>query len=105
MKNKSFVTGLLILFLNVAYGQQTLSATIEKKDIYESSSLGSAKVTIAGGKAPYYVLWSSGSTSKNITGLKSGSYLLRISDATGTYIEKKVVIEDKTAVLLSASPN
>lgn len=98
------ITLVLSSFGMNALSQQTLNATVEKTDIYDNASLGSAKVNIKGGNTPYYVLWSSGSTQQKVAGLKPGTYVVRISDSKGTTIEKKILIEDRSKTTLSANP-
>jgi hypothetical protein len=101
MKTKSFLTVTMLFLLNMAIGQQTLNVSIEKADAGEVAALGSAKVIVKGGTAPYYVLWSSGSTKQTVEGLKPGNYLVRVSDSKGETIEQKIIIEDKTVSAIS----
>lgn len=86
------------------FSQQQFDATVEKTDIYDNCNLGSAKITIKGGNAPYYILWSSGSTQQKITALKPGAYVVRVSDSKGRTIEKKIMIEDRSSTTLSSNP-
>jgi outer membrane protein OmpA-like peptidoglycan-associated protein len=44
---------------------------------------GALNVIAAGGVTPYQFNWSNGATTKDITGLKAGSYSLKVSDANG----------------------
>jgi len=98
----------LVLAFNTSGGnlfsQQQLDAKVEKTDIYDGSSLGSAKITINGGSAPYYILWSSGSTQPKVTALKPGTYVVRVSDSKGRTIEKQIKIEDRSSTTLSSYP-
>ncbi|MFN5149454.1 MAG: hypothetical protein ACK46O_03360 [Flavobacteriia bacterium] len=87
-----------------AYSQQQFDASIETTNIYDSSALGAAKITVKGGNAPYYILWSSGSTQQKVTGLKPGIYAVRVSDSKGRTIEKRITIEDRSSTTLSANP-
>ncbi len=48
------------------------------------SADGSLAVNIRGGKQPYSVLWSSGSTTVQATGLTAGNYAVTVTDAAGT---------------------
>lgn len=88
--------------MNMTFAQQTLDATVDKSDVSEDSNLGSAKINIKGGTAPYYVLWSSGSTKTKVDGLKPGNYVVRISDSKGATIERNIRIEDKQRTALNA---
>jgi len=97
MKTKWFLTFSICCLMNIAFSQHILEATVETVDANETSGLGSAKVNIKGGTAPYYVLWSSGSTKTKVEGLKPGNYVVRISDSKGATIERKIRIEDRQA--------
>ncbi|MEZ4959522.1 MAG: SdrD B-like domain-containing protein [Saprospiraceae bacterium] len=44
---------------------------------------GTAAVTISGGTSPYSILWSTGSTAANISGLAPGNYSVTVTDANG----------------------
>lgn len=103
MKTRSFLTLTMLFLMNVAIGQQDLDATIKKSDAGEFTSLGSASIEVKGGKAPYYILWSSGSTAKKVDNLKPGAYVVRISDSKGTTIEKKIIIENRTITAQSST--
>ncbi len=48
--------------------------------VCNGGSDGSIRAIISGGMAPYRYEWSTGSTSSAISGLKTGSYTLRVSD-------------------------
>jgi gliding motility-associated-like protein len=47
------------------------------------SSSGSVTVSITGGVPPYAYSWSNGATTKDLSFVKSGSYLLNVTDAIG----------------------
>ncbi len=102
MKARIILSLSMFFLMNMAFAQQTLDATIDKSDAGEVTNLGSAKVNIKGGTAPYYVLWSSGSTKTKVDGLKPGNYVVRISDSKGATIERKIRIEDRQATALNA---
>jgi hypothetical protein len=53
---------------------------------------GSITVTPLGGTAPYTYSWSSGQTTSSITGLKSGSYTVTLTDGTGCKTSKTYMI-------------
>lgn len=44
---------------------------------------GSAEAKATGGKSPYTYLWSTGDTTKNVSGLCKGQYSLTVTDANG----------------------
>ncbi|MBL7713550.1 MAG: gliding motility-associated C-terminal domain-containing protein, partial [Chitinophagaceae bacterium] len=47
------------------------------------SSSGSVSVSVSGGVPPYAYSWSNGATTKDLSFVKSGSYLLNVTDAIG----------------------
>jgi len=59
---------------------------------------GSISLTVSGGVSPYTYLWSTGSTSQNVSGLAVGSYSVTISDNAG---QNKVVTYTVSQPLLA----
>jgi hypothetical protein len=47
---------------------------------------GSITLTVAGGTPPYFFLWSTGDTTKDLTGLTAGTYDVTVSDFNGCSI-------------------
>lgn len=99
MKTKLLLSISLFFALNVAIAQSDIKVSINKSDAGETNSYGSAALTITGGVAPYYVLWSNGSTKTKVEKLLPGDYLVRISDSKGNTIERKFKIEDKSVTV------
>lgn len=48
---------------------------------------GAIYIEVSGGMAPYHFLWSTGDTTKNLSGIPEGEYSVIISDASGCSIE------------------
>ncbi|NNM16172.1 MAG: hypothetical protein HKO56_05890, partial [Bacteroidia bacterium] len=67
-----------------------------------NDSTGSIVVTPNGGVAPYTYLWSTGSTSKDLTNIQQGTYTVYVTDANGCSVEETNSLSDPTAVVLSA---
>ncbi len=44
-------------------------------------STGSISISITGGRAPYFIIWSTGATTSNISGLAPGNYTVTVTDA------------------------
>jgi len=55
------------------------------------------------GATPYSYLWSTGSTSQNLTGVGIGNYTLRLTDGNGCTVSQSATVTEPTAVALSAS--
>lgn len=53
---------------------------------------GAIEVMATGGSGPYIYQWSNGSTSSSLSGLKSGSYSVKVKDATGCISEASYTI-------------
>lgn len=59
---------------------------------------GSASLSIVGGTGPYDILWSTGDTTLNISGLTAGTYHVTVTDAGLCPVEDSVVIQDPLAI-------
>jgi SprB repeat len=77
------------LQLTTTYVQTNPTACVE--------SNGTLTVTVAGGTAPYTILWSNGSTSYSLADLVAGSYTYVVTDANGC--------QSDGAVIISPTPN
>lgn len=63
-----------------------------------SNSLGSIKLEVAGGQAPYTYSWSNGQTTKDIENLQAGTYSVLIKDNLGCSLSKSFDIKSPEAV-------
>lgn len=61
-------------------------------------STGSIDVKFSGGTPTYNYLWSNGINQSNLTKLRSGTYILTISDANGCKMNDTVVIKSPAAI-------
>jgi hypothetical protein len=59
----------------------TITSTVSN-NLCPGSNKGSINLTITGGTAPFTYNWSNGATTKDITGLTSGTYTIIVKDAT-----------------------
>ena len=70
-----------------------------------SGSNGSATVNISGGTGTFNYLWSSGQTTKDITGLIAGNYTLIVSDSAGCKDTLVVQIKQPTQIQIQSTIN
>ena len=63
----------------------------------------SAVATIQGGKGPFTYTWSTGATTKEVTGLSAGAYDVTVTDAEGTEQTARLQIEEPPALVLEAT--
>jgi len=84
--------------------EQTLDATVSepvKLLVLEEKAIdidcfgnetGEISLIVSGGVTPYAYAWNNGSTTKNISGLKAGSYSIKITDANGCSVNYAKVL-------------
>ena len=69
------------------------SISIDKEDNQcFNTAEGEARISVAGGTAPFSAFWSNGSTQNAIGGLRSGIYSVTVTDAGGCSAEQSVEI-------------
>lgn len=66
---------------------------------------GSLNITAVGGTAPYTHRWSSGQTTKEISGLIAGIYTLTIIDSKGCEYSESISIRQPSPIKVSVSKN
>ncbi|MEQ9186463.1 MAG: T9SS type A sorting domain-containing protein [Cryomorphaceae bacterium] len=82
-----------------------LSLTFALSDpLCNGSSDGVITSTTTGGTLPYSYLWTTGSTSANISGLSAGSYTLTVTDANGCSIALNGQLNNPSSVVASIAP-
>ncbi len=64
---------------------------------------GSIAVSVTGGTLPYTYTWSSGQTTKDLTGISGGSYTLTVTDNNGCQTSETIVVAEPTAPLASTA--
>lgn len=65
------------------------------------ASDGEITLTVVGGKEPYSFLWSNGANTKDITGLKIGSYAVVLTDANGDTASHSASVTEPTELTAS----
>jgi hypothetical protein len=89
--------------LNIPCGT-SLKATIQKKDVscFQGAD-GSLDVIVQQGKSPFTYLWSTGATTKSISGLKAGLYSVVVKDAAGETVSLQETTLEPTKLNLSGT--
>ncbi|OEK02778.1 hypothetical protein BFP97_15135 [Roseivirga sp. 4D4] len=64
---------------------------------------GSIAVSVTGGTLPYTYAWSSGQTTKDLTGISGGSYTLTVTDNNGCQTSETIVVAEPSAPLASTA--
>jgi outer membrane protein OmpA-like peptidoglycan-associated protein len=64
-----------------------------------ANATGAISVNVAGGVSPYQFSWTNGSVTKDISGLKAGSYALKVTDANGCSKSYAKAITEPTKVI------
>lgn len=62
---------------------------------------GSIRLSLSGGVEPYSYVWSNGSSDKDLSGLKKGSYSVKITDAVGQVAENSCSVNEPAEVVLA----
>jgi hypothetical protein len=81
----------------------SLSGTVKPTEC--NSNSGSITTTISGGTPPYQILWNTGDTINNLINLKTGSYLITITDANGCKVQQNYVINEITTLNAILTPS
>ncbi len=67
--------------------------------------LGSITSLTTGGTSPYTLLWNTGATTNNISGLSNGTYTLTVTDSKGcTKTSSAVITSESLFVSISCFP-
>ncbi|MBT1698785.1 OmpA family protein [Fulvivirgaceae bacterium PWU4] len=64
-----------------------------------SNNTGSISLNVFGGVTPYNFAWNNGSTTRDIAGIKAGSYSLKVTDANGCTNSYSKVITEPTPMV------
>ncbi len=63
---------------------------------------GSITHTITGGTAPFSILWNTGATTQNLTGLSAGSYTVTITDASNCTFNGNYTINEPSLIAVTS---
>ena len=97
---------LLSLFTAPQLQAQDLTVSIDGQDVMCAGfPMGAAVASASGGDQPYTYVWSTGATTRAITGLLAGPYAVTVTDAGGATAEATVVIDEPDAPLDATIPD
>ncbi|TDQ16988.1 gliding motility-associated-like protein [Algoriphagus boseongensis] len=82
----------------------TLSETILQPSC-QGNSNGEIKVNVSGGKAPYTYLWNTGETTASAKNLGSGTFSVKITDASGCQVEKQFSLTNESNLQIEILDN
>jgi hypothetical protein len=84
--------------------RERLTVATEKIDnLCANACAGEISLTISGGKKPYSIQWTHGSSVKNPKSLCSGTYGYRVQDALGCVVEGTVEIQEPPALVFQSA--
>ncbi|MFZ6010232.1 MAG: T9SS type A sorting domain-containing protein [Bacteroidota bacterium] len=66
---------------------------------------GSIDLAVSGGAGSYTYVWSNGSTSEDLSALKSGNYAVTVTDASGCKTQANFVVTNASQITITASQN
>lgn len=75
----------------------------EVQNTCAESATGTITIDIRGGAAPYAYEWSTGDTTKNLTGLSAGNYGLTVFDSRGVSVEQSFEVGSFNALTLTGN--
>ncbi|MBA0883383.1 HYR domain-containing protein [Flavobacterium undicola] len=86
-----------LIRLKGEYNETALNATATPTNTSCPDSFdGSASISVSNGKSPYSYLWSNGATTETITGLSTGTYSCKVTDANSATISKSLIVSTNT---------
>ncbi len=86
-----------------------MSLTYTKVDLgFSTEPVGSITLNVSGGTGPYTYLWTGPegftSTSRNISNLPAGAYIVEVTDANGCQTSRVIIIEAESANVTQVCP-
>lgn len=78
--------------IEIQIGQEIIQPSCDGK------SVGSIKLAVSGGKAPYTYLWSNGGTQATAQNLAQGNFSVKITDVTGCVVEKQFSLSNQSTL-------
>lgn len=64
---------------------------------------GAINISVSGGTAPYFFLWSNSSSSQNLTGLSPGTYTVQVTDANSCSADTSIQIFEESYLVSDVS--
>lgn len=62
---------------------------------------GSIDLSVVGGTPPFTYTWNNGATTQDISDLSAGTYLVRVTDANGCFVNRSAVVNEPGALQLA----
>lgn len=81
--------------------QSQLTLTVQPTQPACGQQNGSITVTVSGGTEPYAYLWSTGATTKDLTGIGPGNYKITVKDANGCTAERFLNVKENNTLKLT----
>ena len=73
--------------------EDLISKKLDSSEIESLKKDGTLSAEINGGVAPYFILWSNGSTNKTITNVGRKNFMIRVSDSKGNVVEELIILK------------
>ena len=81
----------------------TITPTVTNLPCTGGANTGAVSVSVAGGTPGYTYLWSSSSSSQNITGLNAGTYTLTVTDNASCTISQSFIVSQSGSLSLTTN--
>lgn len=93
MKKLTVLMGFMVTtFMGISQEKLNVNVQISDSKTYENGT-GTLSAEVTGGVAPYYILWSNGSTSKTINNVGRKNFMIRVSDSKGNVVEELIILK------------
>lgn len=92
MKKLTAITGFIMTsFFGFSQEKLDVNVQISNPSSYENG-VGTLTAEVKGGVAPYYILWSNGSTDSKLINVNKKNFIVRVSDSKGNVVEELIIL-------------